>query len=72
VAIASGRSRAAAAGRIEVIAGEADELMNAPAYASVLEPLGVKVTLLPGVDHMGVVHAPSALDALVGRVEARR
>jgi pimeloyl-ACP methyl ester carboxylesterase len=55
----------AAAGRVDVIAGEADEMMDAAAYKTFLEPLGVKVTLLPGVDHMGVVHQPAALDALL-------
>ena len=55
----------AASGRIEVIAGEDDELMNAPAYKTVLEPLGAKVTLLPGVNHMGIVYQPAALAAIV-------
>jgi pimeloyl-ACP methyl ester carboxylesterase len=54
----------AAAGRIELIAGEKDELMDAPAYRSVVAPLGVAVTLLPDVDHMGIVHAPEALAAI--------
>ena len=54
----------AAAGRIELIAGENDELMDAPAYRSAIAPLGVRVTLLPGVDHMGIVHAPAALAAI--------
>ncbi len=49
-----------------VIAGENDELMDAPAYKPNLEPLGVKVTLVPGVDHMGVVYRPQALAAIVG------
>ena len=54
----------ATAGRIELIAGERDELMDAPAYRRVVAPLGVRVTLLPGLDHMGVVHAPEALAAI--------
>jgi pimeloyl-ACP methyl ester carboxylesterase len=54
----------AAAGRIELIAGERDELMDAPVYRGVVAPLGVRVTLLPGLDHMGVVHAPAALAAI--------
>ena len=51
---------------IEVLAGENDELMNAPAYRGAIEPLGAKarVTLLPGVDHMGMVYAPAALAAI--------
>jgi pimeloyl-ACP methyl ester carboxylesterase len=52
-------------GRIDVIAGEKDELMDAQAYANALPPLGARVTLLPGVDHIGVVYQPSALAALV-------
>ncbi len=53
-----------AAGRIELIAGESDELMDATAYMRVVAPLGVRVTLLPGLDHMGVVRAPDALAAI--------
>ena len=55
----------AAAGRIALIAGADDELMNAPAYQEFVAPLGATVALLPGVDHMGVVHQPAALDAIV-------
>ncbi len=55
---------AGAAGRIELIAGQNDELMDASAYRSVVAPLGVGVTLLSGVDHMGIVHAPAALAAI--------
>jgi pimeloyl-ACP methyl ester carboxylesterase len=55
----------AAPGRVDVIAGDADEMMDAAAYMNVLAPLGVKVTLVPGVDHMGVVRQPGALDAIV-------
>jgi hypothetical protein len=32
-------------------------------------PLGVRVTLLPGVDHMGVVHQPVALAAIVAAAQ---
>jgi pimeloyl-ACP methyl ester carboxylesterase len=55
----------ASVGRIEVIAGENDELMDAPAYKTNLEPLGAEVTLVPGVDHMGVDYGPAALAAIV-------
>ena len=56
----------AAASRIELIAGEKDELMDAPAYRNAVAPLGVRVTpMSPGVDHMGVVHEPAALAAIV-------
>ena len=58
----------AAAGRIELIAGQDDELMDASAYQSVVAPLGVRVTLLPGVDHIGVVYKPAALRAVVEAV----
>jgi pimeloyl-ACP methyl ester carboxylesterase len=51
--------------RIEVIAGEDDELMNAPAFGPALTPFGVTVKLVPGVDHMGVVYKPAALAAIV-------
>jgi alpha-beta hydrolase superfamily lysophospholipase len=54
----------AAAGRVDLIAGEGDELRDASAYQNLVAPLGVRVTLLPGVDHMGVVHAPAALAAI--------
>jgi len=54
----------AAAGRVTVIAGEDDELMNSPAYKTHLEPLGAKVTLVAGVNHMGVVYQPAALAAI--------
>ena len=54
-----------AGGRIEVIAGEKDELMDAAAYQSVLPPLEARVTILPDVDHMGVVFRPEALKAIV-------
>ena len=66
------RALQAAAGRIELIAGENDELMDAPAYQGAVAPLGVRVTLLPGVDHMGVVYQPAALAAIVGGGRSRR
>ena len=53
-------------GRIVVLSGEDDELMDAAAYQRELTPLGMEVRLVPGVDHMGVVHSPDALQALVG------
>ena len=59
----------AGAGRIAVILGEKDELMNAAAYAPNLEPLGAEVTVLPGVDHMGVVYRPAALAAIVAAAQ---
>jgi alpha-beta hydrolase superfamily lysophospholipase len=54
-----------AKGRIAVVAGADDELMDAQAYERALAPLGVPVTILPGVDHMGIVYRPEALKAIV-------
>ena len=54
-----------AKGRISVIAGADDELMDAKAYQSALAPLGVPVTIIPGVDHMGIVNRPEAIKAIV-------
>ena len=59
----------AAAARIALIAGENDELMDASAYQSVVAPLGVRVTLLPGVDHMGIVQQPAALAAIAAAAQ---
>jgi hypothetical protein len=46
-------------------AGADDELMDAPAYARALSPLGVKVEVLPGLDHMALTYDPVALAAVV-------
>src|SRR5271170_618294 len=54
-----------AKGRIAVVAGANDELMDAAAYRSVLPQLGAGVTILPGVDHMGVVYRPEAIKAIL-------
>ncbi len=50
---------------IDVISGTDDELMDAEAYRRVLAPLGVRVTLVPGVDHMGLCWRPEAVKAIV-------
>ena len=55
----------AAAGKVELIGGRDDALMDAEAYQRAVAPLGVRVTLLPGVDHMGIVYMPAALAAIV-------
>ena len=55
----------ASRGKMVVIAGENDELMDAPAYRTALEPLGASVTILPGVDHMGIAYKPAAIEAIV-------
>jgi pimeloyl-ACP methyl ester carboxylesterase len=56
---------ARAKGRIIVIAGADDELMDADGYKRTLPPLGIPVTVLPGVDHMGIVHQPEAIKAIL-------
>jgi pimeloyl-ACP methyl ester carboxylesterase len=55
---------------IALIAGADDELMDASAYQRVLPPLGVGVTLLPGVDHMGLCWRPQAIKAIVAALNA--
>ncbi len=57
-----------ARGRISVIAGADDELMDAKAYQRTLKPLGVPVTIIPGVDHMGIVTRPEAIKAIVAEM----
>ena len=57
-----------AKGRIAVIAGADDELMDADAYRRELPPLGAPVTIIPGVDHMGIVYRPEAIKAIVAAV----
>lgn len=54
-----------AKGHILVIAGANDELMDAEAYSRVLPALGVRVTIVPGVNHMGIVYRPEAIKAIV-------
>jgi alpha-beta hydrolase superfamily lysophospholipase len=56
---------ARAKGRITVIAGADDQLMDAEAYKRALPPLGVAVTVLPGVDHMGIVYKAEAIKAIL-------
>ena len=56
---------ARAKGRIAVVAGADDELMDAEAYRRVLPPLGAAVTVIPGVDHMGIVYRPEAIKAIL-------
>ncbi len=58
-----------AAAKTSLIAGADDELMDAAGYQREIQPLGVKVTVLPGVDHIGIVTAPAALAALVAAVK---
>jgi pimeloyl-ACP methyl ester carboxylesterase len=60
---------AAAARKTRLIGGADDELMDARAYVREIKPLGVETTILPGVDHMGVVYQPAALSATVAAVK---
>jgi pimeloyl-ACP methyl ester carboxylesterase len=55
---------------ITVISGLDDELMDAPAFERVLGPLGVRVSLIPGVDHMGLCWRPEAIGAIVAALNA--
>ena len=52
-----------------VIAGADDELMNAPAYKDALAPYSVPVEIVPGVDHMGVVYQPAAIERIVAAAQ---
>ena len=52
-------------GRITVIAGADDQLMDADGYKRTLPPLGVPLTVLPGVDHMGIVYKAEAIKAIL-------
>jgi pimeloyl-ACP methyl ester carboxylesterase len=56
---------ARARGRITVIAGADDQLMDADGYRRALPPLGVPLTILPGVDHMGIVYKAEAIKAIL-------
>jgi pimeloyl-ACP methyl ester carboxylesterase len=56
---------ARAKGRITVIAGADDQLMDAEAYKRALPPLGVPLTVLPGVDHIGIVYKAEAIKAIL-------
>ena len=57
-----------AKGRVSVIAGADDQLMDAEAYKRALPPLGVALTVLPGVDHMGIVYKPEAIKAILAAI----
>jgi pimeloyl-ACP methyl ester carboxylesterase len=48
-----------------VIAGADDELMDADSYKRTPRPLGVPTIILPGVDHIGIVHQPEAIKAIL-------
>ncbi len=54
-----------AKGRIAVVGGADDELMDTDAYKRLLPPLGIPVTIVPGVDHMGIVYRPEAIKAIL-------
>ena len=50
---------------VVVVAGSDDELVDAPAYERALAPLKAQVTILPGIDHMGLCWRPEAMKAIV-------
>jgi len=52
-------------GRISVLVGADDKLMDAEAFARIVPPLGARVTIVPGVDHMGLCFRPEAIKAIV-------
>jgi pimeloyl-ACP methyl ester carboxylesterase len=54
-----------AAGRAEIIVGAKDTLMEVKAYQNAIAPLGIRVTILPNIDHMGMVYQSVALAAIV-------
>ena len=39
--------------------------MDAEAYKRTLPPLGIPLTVLPGVDHMGIVYKAEAIKAIL-------
>jgi hypothetical protein len=39
--------------------------MDAGVYPRVLPPVGARATIVPGVDHMGVVYRPEATKAIL-------
>jgi alpha-beta hydrolase superfamily lysophospholipase len=51
--------------RITVIAGADDQLMDTDGYRGALPPLGVTVTVLPGIDHMGIVYKAGAIKTIL-------
>jgi pimeloyl-ACP methyl ester carboxylesterase len=59
-----------AKGRITVIAGAEDQLMDPDGYQRALPPLGVPLTILPGVDHMGIVYKAEAIKAILAAIAA--
>jgi alpha-beta hydrolase superfamily lysophospholipase len=55
-----------AKGNIQIIAGANDELFDATRFSEVFEKAGkkVKVTILPGTDHMGLILQKAAVQAI--------
>jgi pimeloyl-ACP methyl ester carboxylesterase len=54
--------------RTTILAGSADELMASQAYADMvrgIEP-AIDVKVLPGLNHIDMLHAPAAMDAIAG------
>lgn len=59
----------AAAAKTVVIAGADDDLMIGEAFARELKPLGIAVTVLPHVGHMGAINDEAARAAIVAAVK---
>jgi pimeloyl-ACP methyl ester carboxylesterase len=64
---------AAATKPLTLIAGAADELMLSDKYAEALHDVlpSADVKLLDGIDHMGVVSTPSAVNAIAEDIATR-
>ena len=58
---------AAARRPVAIVSGTADELMDSARYGETVDGTGrdVPVTLVPGVDHMGILADPKAIAAIV-------
>jgi alpha-beta hydrolase superfamily lysophospholipase len=54
-----------------IIAGSADELMDADKYADIVRGVApaIDVKILPGLGHMDMLHAPAAIDAIGAAME---
>jgi len=57
-----------------IVAGDADELMDAARYAEVFghAPRAIDVKIVPGLNHMDMLRAPAALAAIAATVKEER
>ena len=55
-----------APGPITLLVGSRDQMFRPSAFAPLLEPVRPDLTMMivPGVDHMGMITRPAALDAI--------